>query len=139
MSAEENLSKSRRFVEEFFNKGNLNAADEYLAANFVDHNPFPGQAPGLEGLKQGFSAFRQSFPDLHMTIDDLFAAGDKVVMRVTMKGTHKGSFMNMPPTGKQFNMEGMDIVRISGGKAVEHWGLMDALTMMQQLGAVPTA
>jgi predicted ester cyclase len=59
-------------------------------------------------------------------------------MRITMKGTHKGTFMNMPPSGKQVSVKGIDIVRISGGKAVEHWGLFDSLTMMQQVGAIPT-
>jgi steroid delta-isomerase-like uncharacterized protein len=125
-------------MEEVFNKGNLKAVDEYMASNIIEHNPFPGQGPGVEGFKQGLAVFREAFPDLHCVVDDVFAAADKVVMRTTMKGTHKGSFMNMPPTGKQVSVEGIDIVRMSGGKAVEHWGILDALTMMQQLGAIPT-
>ena len=125
-------------MEEVFNKGNMKAVDEFMSANFVEHDPFPGQGPGLQGFKQGLTAFRQAFPDLHIGIDDMIADGEKVVIRSTMKGTHKGTFMNMPPTGKQISVEGIDIVRISGGKAVEHWGLLDALTMMQQLGATPT-
>ena len=132
------MAKTRRFMEEVFNKGNLTAADEFMSADFVEHDPFPGQGPGLQGLKQGLAAFRQAFPDLHIGIDDMIADGGKVVIRSRMKGTHKGTFMNMPPTGKQISVEGIDIVRMSGGKAVEHWGLLDALTMMQQLGATPT-
>ena len=114
MPADDNMAKTRRFMDEVFNKGNMKAADEFMAANIVEHNPFPGQGPGVEGFKQGVSAFRQSFPDLHIVVDDIFGAGDKVVIRSTMKGTHKGTFMNMPPTGKQFSVEGIDIVRMSG-------------------------
>jgi steroid delta-isomerase-like uncharacterized protein len=132
------MAKTRRFMEEVFNKGNMKAVDEFMSADFVEHDPFPGQGPGLQGLKQGLASFRQAFPDLHIGIDDMIADGEKVVIRSTMKGTHKGTFMNLPPTGKQISVEGIDIVRMSGGKAVEHWGLLDALTMMQQLGAIPT-
>ena len=138
MIAEDNIAKTRRFMEEVFNKGNMKAVDEFMSADLVEHDPFPGQGPGLQGFKQGLADFRQAFPDLHIGIDDMLADGEKIVIRSTMKGTHKGTFMNLPPTGKQISIEGIDIVRMSGGKAVEHWGLLDALTMMQQLGAIPT-
>ena len=137
MSAEENKAKTRRFMDEVFNKGNLAVADELLAPNLIDHNPFPGQPPGVEGLKQAMVALRQAFPDLHVTVDEMLSDGDKVVIRSTMKGTHKGTFMNIPATGKQISVEGIDIVRISNGRVVEHWGVTDNLTMMQQLGLVP--
>ena len=84
------------------------------------------------------AAFRQAFPDLRVGIDDILADGEKVVIRSTIKGTQKGTFMNMPPTGKQISVEAIDIVCVSSGKIVQHWGLMDAFTMMQQLGAIPT-
>ena len=124
-------------MEEVLNKGNMQAVDELIAPNFVEHNPFPGQAPGVEGLKQAMAALRQAFPDLHVTVDEMLSDGDKVVIRTTMKGTHKGNFMNIPATGKQMSVEGIDILRISNGRAVEHWGVTDNLTMMQQLGLVP--
>ncbi|OFX16893.1 hypothetical protein A3K71_01720 [archaeon RBG_16_50_20] len=124
-------------MEEVLNKGNMQAVDELIAPNFVEHNPFPGQAPGVEGLKQAMVALRQAFPDLHVTVDEMLSDGDKVVIRSTMKGTHKGNFMNIPATGKQMSVEGIDILRISNGRAVEHWGVTDNLTMMQQLGLVP--
>ena len=124
-------------MEEVLNKGNMQAVDELIAPNFVEHNPFPGQAPGVEGLKQAMVALRQAFPDLHVTVDEMLSDGDKVVIRSTMKGTHKGTFMKIPATGKQMSVEGIDIVRISNGRAVEHWGVTDNLTMMQQLGLVP--
>ena len=137
MSSEENKAKTRRFMEEVLNKGNMQVVDELIAPNFVEHDPFPGQAPGVEGLKQAMVALRQAFPDLHVTVDEMLSDGDKVVIRSTMKGTHKGNFMNIPATGKQISVEGIDIVRISNGRAVEHWGVTDNLTMMQQLGLVP--
>ena len=138
MPADDNIAKTRRFMDGVFNKGNMKAAEEFMSASFVEHDPFPGQGPGVEGFKQGMSAFRQAFPDLQIQVDDIFADGEKVVAKSTMMGTHKGTFMNMPPTGKQINVKGIDIVRMSGGKAVEHWGLFDSLTMMQQLGVIPT-
>jgi len=124
-------------MEEVLNKGNMQVVDELIAPNFVEHDPFPGQAPGVEGLKQAMVALRQAFPDLHVTVDEMLSDGDKVVIRSTMKGTHKGTFMNIPATGKQISVEGIDIVRISNGRVVEHWGVTDNLTMMQQLGLVP--
>jgi steroid delta-isomerase-like uncharacterized protein len=124
-------------MEEVLNKGNMQVVDELIAPNFVEHDPFPGQAPGVEGLKQAMVALRQAFPDLHVTVDEMLSEGDKVVIRSTMKGPHKGNFMNIPATGKQISVEGIDIVRISNGRAVEHWGVTDNLTMMQQLGLVP--
>lgn len=138
MDTDNSMAKTRRFIQEVFSKGNMGAADEFMSASFVDHDPLPGQGPGVEGFKQGVSAFRQAFPDLTAAVDDIFADGEKVVIRITMKGTHQGSFMNMPATGKRIDVQGIDIVRMAGGKAVEHWGILDALTMMQQLGAVPT-
>jgi steroid delta-isomerase-like uncharacterized protein len=137
LSVEQNKAWVRRFMEEAFNKGNMNIIDELIAPGFVEHNPFPGQGAGIEGVRQLFAGLRTGFPDLHVVVDDIIAEGEKVVVLSTMKGTNKGSWMKMPPTGKQINVAGVDIVRISSGKAVEHWGVTDALTMMQQLGIVP--
>jgi len=136
---DENITKTRRFMEEVFDKGNLKGADEFMSASFIDHDPFPGQGQGIEGFKQVILGLRQAFPDLHLVVEDIFESGDKVVVRSTMKGTHKGALMSMPPTGKQISVKGIDIVRISVGKAVEHWGLADVFTMMQQLGAIPAS
>ena len=81
---------------------------------------------------------RSAFPDLKATIEDTIAEGDKVVIRMTWRGTHTGGeFMGIPATGKSVSIGVIDIIRISGGKAVEHWGQMDSMLMMQQLGAIP--
>ncbi len=137
MSLEENKAIERRFIEEVVNKGELAVIDELCAANFVDHSAPPGVAPDREGYKQFFAMTHSAFPDFHSTLEDMFAEGDKVVQRFTARGTHKGEFMGIPPSGKQVTITGIAIHRITGGKIVEDWVNMDMLGMMQQLGVVP--
>ena len=137
MSVEENKAIERRFFEEVVNKGNLAVIDELVAANFVDHSAPPGVAPDREGYKQFFTMAHSAFPDFHSTLEDMIAEGDMVVQRFTARGTHKGEWMGIAPTGKQFTMPGIGIHRITGGKIVEDWVSMDMLGMMQQLGVVP--
>ncbi len=138
MSAE-NKALMRRFYDEVNNGGAVALIDELFAADFVEHEEFPGLASGREGVKQFFTMIRTAFPDFRMDVDDLIAEGDKVVARSTMSGTHKGEFMGMAPSGKQFRVSAIDVVRFTDGKAVEHWGVTDAAGMMEQLGAVPAA
>ena len=120
-----------------FTKGNVEALDNFVSDQMVDHNPSPGQAPGVQGMKDLVTMFRAAFPDLQVTVEDLIAEGDKVVGRITAKGTHKGEFMGTPATNKQISIQEIDIARIAGGKIVEHWGLEDSLGLMQQLGMIP--
>ena len=138
MSTEGNKAILRRGYEEIHNKGNLAAIDELVASDYVEHSPgAPGLPPGLEGVKQTFTMFRTAFPDFHVTVEDMVAEGDKVVARLTMSGTHKGEFAGIGPTGKQITVAVIDIMRFVGGKAVEHWNIVDNLEIMQQLGVVP--
>lgn len=134
---EKNTVAMKRFYEEIVNKGNLKLIDELVAAEFVEHEELPGMKPGREGLKDFFTMFRAAFPDLQFQVNDLVAKGDKVWAYITIRGTHKGQFMDMAPTGKGIEIKGFDIIRLVNGKAVEHWGLTDSMTMMQQLGAIP--
>ncbi|HLX55642.1 MAG TPA: ester cyclase, partial [Ktedonobacteraceae bacterium] len=99
----------------------------------------PGQARSLdrEAQKQRIAGFHKAIPDLTFAIDDLFAEGDRVVFRITLRGTHQGVFMGAAPTGKQITVTAIDIARLEDGKIVEHWGEMDMLGMMQQLGLIP--
>jgi steroid delta-isomerase-like uncharacterized protein len=127
----------RRFYEEVVNKGNLKLIDELVAAEFVEHEELPGMKPGREGLKEFCTMFRSAFPDLQFQVNDLVAKGDKVWAYITIRGTHKGHFMDMAPTGKTIEVKGFDIIRLVNGKAAEHWGLTDSMTMMMQLGAIP--
>jgi steroid delta-isomerase-like uncharacterized protein len=136
--SEENKATSRSFYEQVFNQGNLLAADELLSRGAVDHNPpGPGFAPGSEGVKQVVMMFRSAFPDLRLDIEDQIVEGDKVVSRITARGTHQGELLGVPPTGKMVTVGLVDILRLDGGKIVERWGQFDALGMLQQLGAVP--
>lgn len=139
MSIEQNKELVRQMVEQMFNQGNLSRADEFLAPDFVEHEELPpGIPPGREGVKQLTATLRSAFPDFQATIDDIIAEGDKVVIRQTWSGTHKGEFMGVPPTGRRVSIGVIDIIRVDGGKFVEHWGQMDSMSMMQQLGAIPT-
>ena len=138
MSAEQNKAVFRRFVEEVFNRGNISLVDELCAPDFVEHEELPpGFPPGREAVKTFSTIFRGAFPDLKVTIDDIIAEDDKVVLRGTWSGTHKGEFMGIAPTGKSVSFGVIDTVRIAGGKLVEHWGQMDTMRLMQQLGVVP--
>lgn len=137
MSTEENKALIRRMYAEVHDKGNLAVLDEVTATSFIDHNLPPGLPPGVDGVKQLFTMFHTAFPDFHVTVEDMIAEGDKVVSRLTMRGTHKDEFMGVPPTGKQINVEVIDVLRIAGSKAVERWGIFDQLGLMQQLDVGP--
>jgi predicted ester cyclase len=138
MSTEENRAIVRQYLEEAWIKGNVGIIDELMAVNYARH--MAGFAPPLnrEGQKQRITAFRRAFPDLRLTIDDLIAEGDQVVFRITLRGTHQGAFMGISPTGKPVTVTAIDIARFVNGKIVDHWGQMDALGLMQQLGVAPT-
>ena len=138
MSTEQNKALVRRMIEEIFNRGNMSLADEMLAPDFVDREQLPPGIPNdREGVKVLTTMLRGAFPDFKATIDDILAEGDKVVIRMTWSGTQKGEFMGIPATGKRVSFGVIDIMRIAGGKLVEHWGQMDSMGMMQQLGAIP--
>jgi steroid delta-isomerase-like uncharacterized protein len=125
-------------MEEVFNQGNTSLVDELFAPDFVEHEELPpGIPPGREAVKVMYTMFRNAFPDFKITIDDMIAEGDKVVAHSTWTGTQKGEFMGIPPTGKSVSFGVFDTIRIADGKFVEHWGLMDSMKMMQQLGVVP--
>jgi len=137
MSTEENKTIARRWNEEVWGKGNLAVIDELFATNFVFNYPAPEAAPDLEGYKQMVTNLCVPFADIHSTIEDMVAEGDKVAVRWTWRGIHKGEFIGIAPTGKQVAITGITILRISGGKIVEEWGEMDSLGMREQLGVLP--
>ena len=136
--SEENKAIARRLFGEGINEGNLSVADELVAPDFINHNPARGATPDREGLKQYVTMLRSAFPDLHGTIEDQIAEGDKVVLRMTFRGTHRGKLMGIPPTGKELAVIAIGIFRFAGGKIVERWAITDELGMMQQLGVIPT-
>ena len=139
MSAEENKAVVRREMEELFNQGgNLDAADEIYAPDYVGHEPTTGDIRGVEAAKQFAASMRQAFPDLQTTIEDQVAEGDKVVTRFRARGTHQGETEDFgPPTGNRIEVTGITIEQFADGKIVEDWTNFDALGMMQQLGLIP--
>ncbi len=137
MSAEENRALVRRFVEEFWNEGNMSAADELMAVDAAIHMP-TGEVVKLDGLKRFAGTFRGSFPDWHSTVEELIAEGDRVAELWTGRGTHRGELQGIPPTGKRVEVPGSVFYRIVDGKIVEFRGQLDMLGLMQQLGTIPS-
>ncbi|HEU5347679.1 MAG TPA: ester cyclase [Ktedonobacterales bacterium] len=137
MTIEDNKALVRRFAEEVFNRRNLAAIDEILAPNQVDHTLPPTLPPNTEGSKQAISTYLDAFPDLHVTIDDMVAEGDKVAMRFTSRGTQRRPFGGIPPTGREMTISSYLIARVADGKIVEQWGVDDQLGMLRQLGVIP--
>ncbi len=137
MSIEENKALVRRVIEEIWCKGNLAAIDELIAPNFVFHDP-NFQLQGRDSFSHMVSATRTAFPDLHTTVDDQIAEGDKVVTRFTQHGVHAGEFVwfGLAPTGQQVTITGIEVVRIEAGKIADRWLSLDLLGMLQQMGVV---
>jgi steroid delta-isomerase-like uncharacterized protein len=122
--------------EEIVNQKNLDAFDEFYAANAVHHEP-DQDLQGLEEVKQYIAMYFEAFPDMSVSVEDLIAEGDKVVSRYAYLGTHQGELQGIAPTNKHIEKEGITIHRIEGGKIVEEWEQYDKLSFLQQLGAVP--
>jgi predicted ester cyclase len=136
MSTEENKAKVRRLIEEFINKGNLAVADEIFVTNFVDHSPAAGTTPDRQGIKQYITMLHSAFPDFHCAVEDLIAEGNRVVVRLTCRGTHRGELMGISPTDRQVNVTGISILHFAGGKVEERWNNTGNLGIMQQLGVI---
>ncbi|QJB36662.1 ester cyclase [Chitinophaga oryzae] len=130
----ENKEICQRFFSELHDKGNFNIIEELVDPNVISHDPFPGQPSGSEGVRSTMTIFRNAFPDLKLIHNDMIAEGDKVMIKFTATGTHKGEFMNIPPTGNKIAYEEVVILRLKDGKIVEHWAVADAMTLLQQLG-----
>jgi len=137
--AQANIEASRRLIEEAFNKGNLDVFDEVCADGFVDHDPLMGDQD-VEGVKRSIAGYREAFPDLTLRIEDVMACDDKVVMRWTGEGTFQNEFMGLQPTGEKGDpVQGIGIDRFDDdGKVVESWGQWDTLTLLRNVGAIPS-
>ena len=137
MSAEENKAVIRRWIEAY-NERDLEAEADVLAPGFVAHVPAaPGPLEGLEAWRQFSGPFAEAFPDLRLTVQDIAAEGDTVAARVGFRGTHRGEFQGIPPTGKEVAFSSMEFNRVADGKVEEHWVEVDLFGLMQQLGAIP--
>jgi steroid delta-isomerase-like uncharacterized protein len=133
---ERNKAVIRRFVEEVQNEKDAAAYDELNDSAFVNLSAPPGMPADKEGGKAYLFGFLNAFPDSRFTIDDMIAEGDRVVTKKTFRGTHTDEFMGIPATGKEVELQYVDIMRVRDGRIVEHWLSMDQLSFMQQLGVI---
>ena len=134
MSTEDNKAIVRRFFEEVWNQKNENVIDEVFASTVL----FNGQSITRDAVKQALAGRRTSFPDISVTVDDQVAEGDKVSTRRTWRATHRGPYRGIAPTGKLVTWTQISVVRLSRGRIVEDWAVADELSILQQLGALPT-
>ena len=136
MSESENKQLLRRYYEEVLMEGRLDVLETIARGDYVEHNPFPGHGQGLEGLRQRantlFTALKQQF-----TLELLIAEGDKVAVFWTTRGVHVGEFVGLPPTGKSYTIQGIDIHQMRDGRMAEHWHVVDMYGFLIQLGALP--
>jgi predicted ester cyclase len=130
-------ARVREFVDRVLTGGEIEAAGDYFEREMVEEVPFPGQGPGLEGLKETLSRIRAGFPDSKWTVEEQIAEGNTVVTRFLWLGTHQGEFLGIPATQRPIRVWGMVIDRFSGEKIATTRILMDTIGMMQQLGAIP--
>ena len=136
MAEKQNQRLADRVWEEVWHQGDLGRIDDLFTADFVRHDP-GRELRGTEQNRQFISGLRAAFPDLHFTVEDQIAAGDKVVVRYRFRGTHLGDFLGMPPTGKQVSYSGILIYRIADGRIAEQWTEFDLLGFLRQLGVLP--
>lgn len=127
-----------RRLYDLINERDLDGFGRCISDGFLEHEEVPGVPPTKAGVLEYFRMLVAAFPDLRMTVDDVIASGDKAVARVRVTGTHNGPFMGMPATGRRVEIALIDITRFGDdGLACEHWGVVDQLGLMQQLGAIP--
>ena len=128
---------ARRLIDEGFSRGHLEVFDELIAEEIVEHQDYgPGHAPGAAGVKAVMTSLRRAFSDFRLDIEDLVVVGDTVWTRNVATGTNDGPYMGHPPTGRRFRIYVFDVMRVLGGRVVEHWGVPDRLGVLGQLGAI---
>jgi steroid delta-isomerase-like uncharacterized protein len=132
---QDNSSIVRRFIEKTINQGQIESAAQFVWEDVVEQVPFPGQAPGLEGLKDVLRGMRNAFPDLYFSVEEQIAEGDKVLTRFEWTGTHRSDFLGVPATGRSVKVWGMVIDRLQDGRIKETRIIMDIFGLMMQLGA----
>ncbi len=135
---EENKTLVRDFIGALFSEGDINAVDDYLAQDFVNHDPPFGVSPDREGMRSAGAMFREVFPDWHSDLHLLVGENDLVVESFTASGTHRGEIMGVTPTGDTIKLQGINIFRIHDGRIIERWGRLDDLGFLQQLGVAPS-
>jgi len=126
----------KRYYLDVLNQGRLEVLDDIAAADHVENDPFPWQTQGIDGLRQRVASIQAAF-NPQFTLEDVIGEGDRVVVRWTNRGTHRGEFFGVPPSGKEVVVSGIDIHRLSDGRLAEHWDEVDLFGLMTQLGVIP--
>ncbi len=135
-SPDDNKALIFRIIAEAFNAGDLDVIDDVVAADYLDHQAGPDAPGGPAAFKTFVRAFRATFPDVQVAVEDLVAEGDRVALRVTLRGTQQGSLGFIPATGLTVEFAGYHVYRVADGKVAEHWGLQDDLGLLLQLGVI---
>ena len=138
MFAGENEAVVRRYIEEVWNRHNIDAVDEIMSPDYLNHAASAEYQPGITGVKHVLSWLFGVFPDHRFDVEDAVAQGDKVAVRGTCTGTHEGELWGIPPTGKRLAVQESHWLRVADGKVAEHWAVRDDLGRMRQLGITPT-
>ncbi|MGA2850569.1 MAG: ester cyclase [Terracidiphilus sp.] len=136
MSTQHNCAQVNSFIEEGINRGHLDSIAKYVWEDVVEQVPFPGQGPGIEGLKDVLRGMRTAFPDLHFSVEEQIAEGDKVLTRFEWTGTHQSEFLGVPATGRPVKVWGMVLDRLVDGRIKDTRIIMDIFGLMMQLGAL---
>ena len=139
LSTATNRAVVRRFVEGVLGRGDFAALNALAASDCADHADVPGVAPCPEAIAHFLATWRAAFPDLAITVEDLVAAGDRVAAHWTLRGTHRGPFLGLSPTGRQVAVGGMELYRLADGRIAERWAVVDLAGLLRQLGPSPTA
>jgi predicted ester cyclase len=134
--ADANMAVLRRAIDEIFNRGHLAAADDLIASDYVNRDATPGQGGGPSGVKHVATMYRTAFPDLRLTIEEMLAVEDRVIVRVRETGTHLGPLLGAAPTGRRVEWTWIGIYRIDNGRLAERWGVIENLHLLQQIGLV---
>jgi len=136
--SDQNKEVVQRLYDEFVSQGSDAALDEVVVEGVVENEEMPAEMPaGREGIRAMFGMFREAFPDLSADVISMVAEGDRVVAHAAFSGTQEGEWMGVPASGKSFRSEVMDMFRLEDGRIAEHWGVMDQMGMMVQLGPIP--
>lgn len=129
---------ARERVEVLFNRGELDRIEEFVTPDFVNHEAWPGEDPGVEGFRLRMRRLHDAISELHMDVHEVVAGGDLVAYRATLSGVHTGPLQGIPPTDRRFSARHMHMLRMRDGRSSEHWAVRDDLSMLQQLGVIPT-
>ena len=134
----EGVELIQRFYDELLGEGNLDAIDELVTDDVIEHEQgLPGQPEGKEGVVFFVNAVRGAFSDIKATVGQSLESGDLACAQVTLTGRHTGEWMGVPASDRSFEIQSIDIVRIEDGKCAEHWGVTDNLALLMQIGAIP--